>query len=158
MIFQLVFCRNNTVWSVWLNGWVFVYELSVSGFESSCSHLNFRFRACFEQGVPWHSDIYRVWIHSETRTWHGKHIQSQIKQFSFFIMQTDYNGYRYHTFLAKAYFPLMKVLKTKKKKLVLILFYCPYQETCLSDLLKPICINQSRLQFLSHGKIEKCLT
>ena len=23
-----------------------------SGFESSCSHLNFRFRACFEQGVP----------------------------------------------------------------------------------------------------------
>ena len=21
-------------------------------FESSCSHLNFRFRACFEQGVP----------------------------------------------------------------------------------------------------------
>ena len=35
--------------------WVFVYELSASGFESSCSHLNFRFRACFEQGVPWHS-------------------------------------------------------------------------------------------------------
>ena len=29
-----------------------VYELSGSGFESSCSHLNFRFRACFEQGVP----------------------------------------------------------------------------------------------------------
>ena len=22
------------------------------GFESSCSHLNFRFRACFEQGGP----------------------------------------------------------------------------------------------------------
>ena len=22
------------------------------GFESSCSHLNFRFRACFDQGVP----------------------------------------------------------------------------------------------------------
>ena len=30
----------------------FVYELSGCGFESSCSHLNFRFRACFEQGVP----------------------------------------------------------------------------------------------------------
>ena len=28
------------------------YELSGCGFESSCSHLNFRFRACFEQGVP----------------------------------------------------------------------------------------------------------
>ena len=47
------------------NGWVFVYELSGSGFESSCSHLNFRFRSCFEQGVPWHSGNYRVWIHSE---------------------------------------------------------------------------------------------
>ena len=44
-------------------------------FESSCSHLNFRFRACFEQGVPWHSGNYRVWIHSETRTWHNKNIQ-----------------------------------------------------------------------------------
>ena len=31
---------------------VFVYKLSASGFEPSCSHLNFRFRACFEQGVP----------------------------------------------------------------------------------------------------------
>ena len=26
---------------VWPNGWVFVYEVSGSGFESSCSHLNF---------------------------------------------------------------------------------------------------------------------
>ena len=26
-------------WPVWLNGWVFVYELSGSGFESSCSHF-----------------------------------------------------------------------------------------------------------------------
>ena len=51
---------------------MFVYELiSGSGFESSCSHLNFTFRACFEQGVPWHSSIYRVLIHSETRTWHN---------------------------------------------------------------------------------------
>ena len=44
------------------NGLVFVYKLSGSGFESSCSHLNFRLRACFEQGVPWHSGNYRVWI------------------------------------------------------------------------------------------------
>ena len=29
-----------------------VYELSGCGFESSCSHLNLRFRVCFEQGVP----------------------------------------------------------------------------------------------------------
>ena len=33
-------------------------------FEPSCNLLNFRFRACFEQGVLWHSGNYRVWIHS----------------------------------------------------------------------------------------------
>ena len=60
---------------VWLNGWVFVYELSGCGFESSCSHLNFRFCACFEQGVSWHSGNYRVWIHSQRRAWHDKNMQ-----------------------------------------------------------------------------------
>ena len=34
--------------------------LSVRGFKSSCSHLNFRFHACFEQGVPCHWGNYRV--------------------------------------------------------------------------------------------------
>ena len=38
-------------------------------YESRCSHLNFRFHACFEQVVPLHSDNYRVWIHSDTRKW-----------------------------------------------------------------------------------------
>ena len=66
----------SIIWPVWLNGWVFVYELSGCGFESSCCHLNFRFRACFEQGVPWHLDNYSVWIHSETRTWHDKNTQT----------------------------------------------------------------------------------
>ena len=60
---------------VWPNGWVFIYELSGYGFESSCSHLNFRFCACFKQGVPWHPGNYRVWRHSEMRTWHDKNIQ-----------------------------------------------------------------------------------
>ena len=68
--------HSSIIWPVWLNGWVFVYELSGCRFESSWSHLNFRFRACFEKGVPWHSGNYRVWIHSETRTWHDKNIQS----------------------------------------------------------------------------------
>ena len=61
---------------LWLNGWMFVYELSGCGFESSCSHLNFRFRTYFKQGVPWRSGNYRVCIHSETRAWHNKNIQS----------------------------------------------------------------------------------
>ena len=60
---------------VWPNGWVFIYELSGYGFESNCSHLNVRFCACFKQGVPWHPGNYRVWRHSETRTWHDKNIQ-----------------------------------------------------------------------------------
>ena len=55
---------------------MFVYELSGSEFESSCSHLNCRFGTCFEQGVPWHAVNYRVWIHFETCTWYDKNIQS----------------------------------------------------------------------------------
>ena len=64
------------IWPVWPNGWVFVYELSGSRLESSCSHLNFRFRACLEQGVPWHSGNYKVWFHCEIPTWYDKNIQS----------------------------------------------------------------------------------
>ena len=30
---------NSIIWPVWLNGWVFIYELSGCWFESSCSHL-----------------------------------------------------------------------------------------------------------------------
>ena len=63
---QLIDSENSSIiWLVWPNGWVFVYELSGSGFESSCSHLNFSFRTCFEQGVPWHSGSDRVWNHAE---------------------------------------------------------------------------------------------
>ena len=71
--------KHSTIWPnwpVWPNGCVFVYEISASGSKCRCSHLNFRFCACFEQGVPWHSGKYRVWIHSETITWHDKNIQS----------------------------------------------------------------------------------
>ena len=60
---------------VWLNGCEFVYEISRWGFESSYSHLNFGFCTSFEQGVPWHSGNYRVWIHSKTRSWHDEDIQ-----------------------------------------------------------------------------------
>ena len=64
------------IWSICQSDWVFVYELNVSGFGSSCGHLNFRFGAWFEEGVPWHSGNYWVLIHSETRTSHNKNIQS----------------------------------------------------------------------------------
>ena len=69
--------RGEVAWKVVKKiTWVFVSELSGCGFKSSSSHLNFRFRTCFEQGVPWHSGNYRVLIHSETRMWHDKNIQS----------------------------------------------------------------------------------
>ena len=58
------------------NAWVFVYELSGCGFECPCSNLKFRYRTCYEEGVPWHSEKYRPWIHSETCTGHENKIQS----------------------------------------------------------------------------------
>ena len=41
-IFQPMFLPTYNIYlqsMFWLNGWVFVYELSGCGFESSCSHL-----------------------------------------------------------------------------------------------------------------------
>ena len=70
-------CHVTYAFPVWPNNLLLVYKLSGSEFESSCSHLNFRFRAYFEQGVPRHSGNYRVWIHPETRTWHDKNIQKK---------------------------------------------------------------------------------
>ena len=52
-----------------------VHNWTRCGFESHYSHLNFIFRTCFEQGVPWYSGNYRVLIHSETCTSHDKNIE-----------------------------------------------------------------------------------
>ena len=68
--------HSSIIWPVWRNDWVLVYKLSGYRFESSWRHLNCRFHARFEQVVSWHWGNYRVWIHSETRTWHDKNIQS----------------------------------------------------------------------------------
>ena len=37
---------------------MFVYEISGCEFESRGCHSNFRCRACFKQGVPWHSWLF----------------------------------------------------------------------------------------------------
>ena len=55
---------------------MFVYELGRCEFESRCSHLNFRYRVCFEQRVPLHSGNCRMYIHSKTRKSHDKNTQS----------------------------------------------------------------------------------
>ena len=44
---------------------MFVYELSGCGFDSCWSHINFRYRVCFEQEFHWQPRDYRVWIHSK---------------------------------------------------------------------------------------------
>ena len=46
--------HNHLVSPVWLNGGVFGHELSGCGFESCYCHLNFRYGACFKQGIPCH--------------------------------------------------------------------------------------------------------
>ena len=57
---------------------VSAYKLGCSRLKSFwVNHLKLEYGACFEQVVPWNSSKYRVWIHSETRTWHhDKNIQS----------------------------------------------------------------------------------
>ena len=50
-------------------------NLSVWYITVKCS-VKIRYRACFEQGVPWHLRNYRVRIHSKTHTWHDKNIES----------------------------------------------------------------------------------
>ena len=45
--------HSSIIWPVWLNGWPFVYKLNGCWLEFRCCHLNFRYRACFDQGVSW---------------------------------------------------------------------------------------------------------
>ena len=66
--------QRSIILRIRLSGWVFDYELSGCGFWCSCSHLSFRFGACLDQGVLWHSGSYRLLIHSEKSTWHDKNI------------------------------------------------------------------------------------
>ena len=82
------FCMLKFIWLYVPNSWVFVYELSGCGFESRCSHFNFRYRACFEQGVPWYSGKFSVWIHSKMSTWHDNDIQSWMLSSNFQLSTT----------------------------------------------------------------------
>ena len=67
--------HSSIIWPASLNDWVFIYELSGFGFESCCRHLCFTVCVYFEEGIPWDSGKYKMWIHSETRTCHDKNIQ-----------------------------------------------------------------------------------
>ena len=50
-------------------------KLSDCGFESRYCHLNFRLPASSKKFLDIKAN-YRVWIHSETRTWHDNNIHS----------------------------------------------------------------------------------
>ena len=70
-------------------------------------------------------------------------------------MQKDYNGCNYHTFKAKTLSSLIRVLKSKKKKLALTSFYCLSQAAGLDDSWKLINIDQLRFYNLFHvGKFK----
>ena len=81
--------HSSIIWPVCLNGWVFIYELSGCAFMSNCNNLNFIFRTCFGQRVPWHWGNYRVWIHSETGTWQGKNTESNAPYIQ--VLTTQFN-------------------------------------------------------------------
>ena len=58
-------------------------------------------------------------------------------------------------FLPKIYFSLIRVLKSKKKKLALTLLYCLGQETLLDNSWKLIYITQPRFYNFFHvGKFK----
>ena len=75
--------HSSIIWPVWLNGWVFLYKLVGCGFNPRYIYLNVRYRACFEQGVFWHSGNYRVWIHSEKVRDIIRTYSSKIRNFDF---------------------------------------------------------------------------
>ena len=66
--------HSSIVLPICLNGRVFVYKQSGFKFEPICSHLIYRFRNSFQQGVSWHSGNYRV---CEKRTWHDNKTKSK---------------------------------------------------------------------------------
>ena len=69
------FCVSNGA-----QDWVFIYEINGSEIDSCYSFLNFRYRACFEQGTHWYSDNCRVYTHSKTWMLHDKK-NTQLKNY-----------------------------------------------------------------------------
>ena len=88
----------------------------VKPFESRYCHVNFRYRVCFEQGVPWHSGNYWVKIHSETRPWHCNNIQSANSHY----IQTLQS---WHTKTFENFFPVLYKKRTGGHPVVLFFVF-----------------------------------
>ena len=61
--------------AILLNGWVFIYKLSGCGFKSHCCHLTLDVVPASSKEFLDIQANYRVWIHSETCTWHDNNRQ-----------------------------------------------------------------------------------
>ena len=85
----VIFRRSYKIWftwhthfetsqysGIWLQMDSNLAPLSSQPFGQIIQMVECSFKNYFEQGVPWHSGSYRVWIHSEARTSHDKNIQS----------------------------------------------------------------------------------
>ena len=86
---------RSIIWPVWLNGRVFLYKLSGSGFKFRCLHLNFRSHVCFEQNTK---GIYRVPFtlkraHDMITTCSQKHYADKYPQHSSVIWPVSLNGW-----------------------------------------------------------------
>ena len=74
-----------------------------------------RYRACFEQGVPWHLGNYRVWIPSKTRTWYDNSIQFKVSICMFFFTQDTSVYYSlFFSFSSKKYIEWIKRLRVNR--------------------------------------------
>ena len=53
--------HSSIIWPVWLNDWVFVYELSACGFEPSCSQLiDYMYKNNKSSGSLWSSQEQKI--------------------------------------------------------------------------------------------------
>ena len=77
------------------------------------SHLNFRFCACLEQGVPWYSGNYAMWIHSETRTRQDNNLQSNA-QLNHFVSLVKWLNVRLWTKWFWVWVQLQSLIMTRR--------------------------------------------
>ena len=76
---------------------------------SGCSYLNFKYRACFEQGSPWHLDNYRMCILSKARMWHNKNTQLK----DFLPLYSVYQIFSFTAGLTHLRFSMVKQLQSR---------------------------------------------
>ena len=88
---------SSMIWPIGPKGWVFVYELSGSGFESSCSHLNFIFQTAlhkefFDIQATIECGFTLKWVRHMIRTYNEMHRTDKYSQHSSIIWPFWLNG------------------------------------------------------------------